>query len=560
MSCPGRIEPLQLPITNVTVSDDERTSYYGIQFLVGNPKRPVALLPSTSGRDIFLKNAADCNGTTDNQCVGANGGVYDPEGSQSFSQFQQSRWNGTRTFETREDTIYFNDDLIFADDGRGHVNRTYGFPMYTNAPDGDPPCLANCLGRPLEPWSPIYPGALGLNIGSSFLDTAVSLKQAPSRSIGIWPGSLSPSSPQPGLLVIGGYDSARVAGNFTSFPYDVDCPTCLNIKSMTFAHNGATHELLGPDEPRRIRLDPYWRDLMVPTSMLDRFKNVTNAYFAHGPGMHWAVDEVPLGQIQVEFEGGYRTVIEPEDFFQRRAYYNEDGQLENALGEDLIWARMDNFTNNFTTSHWTPQWGMPLLTGNYLFLDHEKKEFKLAPAVRGSVEGGPVLEAVCSTEEGRDGGSSTGAIAGGVVGGVAAMALVLLAVWWVWWRRRKGAGGGVSTKGSDGGESEEGLKNGAKMAEISGASERRELDGLPVKSALEMASPEQMNGSIVGQLRRARGRIQTATTGISSLSPESVAGPGVQEMAGTIPEEKFAGIKTEREAVELPAGDVEKKL
>jgi hypothetical protein len=141
------------------------------------------------------------------------------------------------------------------------------------------------------------------------------------------------------------------------------------------------------------------------------------------------------------------------------------------------------------------------------------------------------------------------------------LALVGLAVWWFWWRRRKGwaAAGGLGKKGSDGGESEEGLKDGVKTAELSSASEKGELDGRPVRSSLEMASPEQMNGSIVGKLGRGKGTMNTATTGVSSLSPASAAGPGVQEMAGTIPERQAAEMGAGREAVELPAGDVRRR-
>jgi hypothetical protein len=42
MSCPNGVDPLLLPIVNVTVSQDGRTNAYGIEFLVGTPAQIVA--------------------------------------------------------------------------------------------------------------------------------------------------------------------------------------------------------------------------------------------------------------------------------------------------------------------------------------------------------------------------------------------------------------------------------------------------------------------------------------------------------------------------------------
>lgn len=99
MACPNGIEPMQLPIMNVTVTQDGRTNSRGIELIVGNPEQIVAISPSFSDQDVFVKNAAVCNGTSDNMCIGNNGGVYDSQTSDNFSRSSVARWNGTTTSE-----------------------------------------------------------------------------------------------------------------------------------------------------------------------------------------------------------------------------------------------------------------------------------------------------------------------------------------------------------------------------------------------------------------------------------------------------------------------------
>jgi hypothetical protein len=520
MVCSNGVEPLLLPMTNVSLAQDGLPARYGIEVRIGSPGQVMAMMPSMSDKDVFLKNVNACNDTVDKQCVGYNGGVYDARASESYAQSSATQWNGSETYETEGAFEYFNDLLKPGLDG-----TNYGFPMYTNQPGEDPPCPATCFEREQEPWSPIYQGGLGLSINSTFLNAAVESDQAPSRSVGIWPGSASTaeSPAQAGLVVVGGYDSSRVRENFTRFWYDDDCPTCINIESMTFDYDGQSTSLLDLDEPRRAMLNPFWTNLMVPTSMLTRFMNITDSNFAHGPGMHWARDETPRGNIAVTLEGGYRTVIPPEQFFYQLETYAEDGSIE-PMSDELTWARMDNFTGDDI-----PQWGMPFLTMNYLYVDHDRKEFKLAPAVQGPVsDTSPVIEAICPD---KSGGSSfsTGAIAGSVVGGVLGLVIINVALVWFCGRNKRAARKTPTSPTSSLGAKSVGK---ARTAELSRESEKGELAGTSVAPSAEMASPEQTKGM----------------------------NPGAQEMAGTMPQKRAVELGTGQEAAEMSADQKDSTL
>jgi hypothetical protein len=486
----------------------------------------MAMMPSLSDKDVFLKNVNACNGTVDKQCIGFNGGVYDARASESFAESSAARWNGSETYETQGAFEYFNDLLSIGSDG-----TNFGFPMYTNQPGEHPPCPAACFGIEQEPWSPIYQGGLGLGINSTFLDIAVKRDKAPSRSVGIWPGS-SPSersAAEAGLVVVGGYDSSRVRENFTSFWYDDDCPTCVNIESMTFDYDGASTSLLDIDETRRVMLNPFWNDLMVPTSMLARFMNITDSFYALGPGMHWQTDETPRGSIAVTLEGGYRTVIPPEQFFYQLNTIGEDGSTE-PFNDNLTWAKMDNFTGQDI-----PQWGFPFLTMNYLFVDHDKKELKLAPAVQSPVtETNPMIEPICPEQSANS--ISTGAIAGSVVGGLLGLVIIVLALLWFCgggrqkWAARKSraskASSSASSSGAGGAKSVVGTAH-TTAAELSRDSEKGELAaGTSVAPrASELASPEQIKGVY----------------------------SGAREMPGSIPEKPVVEMGTGREVAEMSA-------
>ena len=271
---------------------------------------------------------------------------------------------------------------------------------------------------------------MGLGANSTFLETAWESDQAPSKAVGMWIAE-SQSEPQNGLVVIGGYDSSRVDGDFTEFEYENLCPACVHVESMTFDWDGGSDSLMDEDAgDLKVLLNPYWHDLLVSNSMFNRFMDLTNGTYTLGLGIHWRTEETPLGNITITMRGGYKTVIPPDIFFRYARGYQEDGSFD-ILGEELLVAAMSNFTGDLM-----PHWGIPFMTMNYLLVDHQNEEFKMAPARQGDIEEDPIIEPVCFTGSG-SGGKNAGAIAGGLVGGLAGLGLIAFAVWWFWRRKRR---------------------------------------------------------------------------------------------------------------------------
>lgn len=382
-----------------------------------------------------------------------------------------------------------------------------------------------------RPCSTVHQGGLGLGANSTFLETAWESDQAPSKAVGMWIGSESQSDPHNGLVVIGGYDSSRIEGDFTEFEYENLCPACVHVESMTFDWEGDSTSLMDEDAgDMKVLLNPYWHDLLVGPSMFKRFMDVTNGTYTLGLGIHWRTEETPLGNITITLRGGYKTVIPPEVFFRFARGYREDGSFE-ILGDELLVASMSNFSDETLMPHW----GIPFMTMNYLLIDHQNEEFKMAAARQGDIEQDPIIEPVCFSDSASGSSSNAGAIAGGLIGGLAGLVLLVFAIWWFWWRQRKGFRP-TATEIPEGQALAPAPANSKdeKPQELSSATEKYELAPSSTfasematpdqmrfspgyKSTMqELASLEQMNGAIYGQLAK-RGTVDSAMTGVSSI-------------------------------------------
>ena len=126
MSCPDGVPPvppLQLPITNNTVTPDGKAVAIGIQLGIGTPQQIFSLKPATSLSDLFLFNIADCGSLANDSCIGPKGGVYDPGASSSYVQTTSQQWNGSRNHNLP--ATYFNDILHY-----GSSEVAWDFPAF----------------------------------------------------------------------------------------------------------------------------------------------------------------------------------------------------------------------------------------------------------------------------------------------------------------------------------------------------------------------------------------------------------------------------------------------
>ena len=118
---------------------------------------------------------------------------------------------------------------------------------------------------------PGFRATLPLGMDSSFLNFLVDSGQASSRTYGLWAGSESETTPQAGLLVVGGYDKSRFTAAPTKFPMFSDCPTCAVLTAITYDAGGTSTTLFaGADDTLTVHLDPFSSDIKLPQAMLDK--------------------------------------------------------------------------------------------------------------------------------------------------------------------------------------------------------------------------------------------------------------------------------------------------
>ncbi|RMZ91830.1 hypothetical protein DV736_g930, partial [Chaetothyriales sp. CBS 134916] len=428
MACANPASPLQLSITNNTVTEDGASSARGIAIGLGNPQQVLSLLPAVADSDLFIFNAADCGPSTNDSCIAEKGGVFNPKKSRTYVVTTESQWNGTQEPALSEGSyIYFNDELRFGSDG-----LSYGFPAFLNQPG--------------------YGSQAGLPLGanSTFVRAVYEAGKAPSQVWGLWPGTRNIYEPVDGLLVIGGYDTSRVNGDWVEFPTYENCATCVVVEELTYTWEGGSTSLLAnSSDSLRIGLEPFAKGLDLPQYMFENFAAASRG--TYDPDLQlltYDINNPPTGNISVTLSNGYQTTMLSQEIFSKPRTYNSEGVY--AIKDDSV---IISVISNDTESGYVASWGMPFLTMNYILMDYDNQQFKMAPAIRGdsSSIGNPVISTICgaalptSSSNSSTNGQSptptptphrnhTGAIVGGVVGGVLGIALILCGLGYVFWR------------------------------------------------------------------------------------------------------------------------------
>lgn len=252
------------------------------------------------------------------------------------------------------------------------------------------------------------------------------------------------------MLVVGGYDTARVNGDWTTFPTFEGCPTCVVVSNMTYEYEGGSTSLMAnSSDYLQVGLEPFTRTIDMPQYMWDKFREVSlGTYDADMGLLTYDVNNPPTGNITVTLSNGYKTKMLTQELFSKPRYYNEEG-VYSIKNDSIIISTVTNTTD----AGYVASWGMPYLTMNYLLMDHEKKQWKMAPAHRNDYgnNGGALISTICGPAiPGPTGNSSAsatptphhhksnvGAIVGGVIGGVLALALIICGIGYFFWRSQK---------------------------------------------------------------------------------------------------------------------------
>lgn len=249
---------------------------------------------------------------------------------------------------------------------------------------------------------------------------------APSKAWGLWAGDRS-LAPADGTLTIGGYEPARVAGEFTTFPLgdwslQQPCPLQVTIRSILYNRPNGTSESL-TSENIIACIEPFQDHLTFTPAVAAKFANVTS-YNSSYPGFTYPTNQAPDGDLAITLENNYTTIIPNSELVTLKRGSDQFGHYAITNSSIVEAEIVDNAQSDPTTAQ--PILGGTYLTFNYLVVDYESGQFQLAPAVQGNQPtGSQPIKAICTqTPASNNSSSKTGAIAGGTVGGVIGLAVI----------------------------------------------------------------------------------------------------------------------------------------
>ncbi|EXJ54702.1 hypothetical protein A1O7_10043 [Cladophialophora yegresii CBS 114405] len=309
-TCANLPGPLYLPITYHQVGVGSVAPAWGVRVEFGDPGQVVSLTPRMSDLTL-VANSGDCASSTDYDCLAWLGGTYDPTFSRTEATQTAAGWNGTLQGADPADFVLYNDVLTIGSNGR----TVPGFPFATDNEAG---------------WAYNISGSLlGLGLNSTFLQAMVDSGVAPSTSYGLWVGTrLNDEDPRDGLLMIGGYDSAR-ANEFHTFDSRDTCTTCIILQDLTWESDAGSFSLLDEEATEfQVILVPAWESLRLPPSVFDAFGNATGGdYDTDLELWTYSAASFPSGSLNFTIKNGYSSSIPAEELFFYPRQYDTDGSL-----------------------------------------------------------------------------------------------------------------------------------------------------------------------------------------------------------------------------------------
>jgi len=244
-----------------------------------------------------------------------------------------------------------------------------------------------------------------------------------------------------GAIVVGGYNSARLAGNFTEFPLQqLDpknaCPLQVTVADVLYSFPNKTTKSLFTDgaSNRMIAcIEPFQQRFTFPEAVLDVFETLTGHDRSFHSGLTYPVAQRPLGDLTVKLDNGYTSTIPNYELVTKLRGSDEYGRY-SIVNDSIVEVGIAfNVINNTNV---VPILGGLFLTMNYLFVDYEMGLFKLAPATQDAQDGSSeMLIAQCKKQAKSK--SNVGVIVGSVIGGIAGLALIAGAIFFYIRSRRR---------------------------------------------------------------------------------------------------------------------------
>lgn len=405
---------------------------------------------------------------------------------------------------------------------------------------------------------------IGLAPDSPFLATLSDQNIAPSRAWGYWAGSVSLLEPRDGLLVIGGYDHARIAKgakftNFTSDPGYLGDMT-VQVTNMTYdAGNGPVSLFKSSSQAFTAILNSASGSNSLPEEVFYKFGNITDANINEGTDvLSWPSSDPPNGNLTITLDDGgdgYKYEVPFYELFLQQRKYNDQGSMV---------VKNESFTFTSTAnakvlSSGVPWLGFSVFQSNYM-VNRGDGTFQLAPVNRSdayqiSYPNGVDIRPICNETAlanagggssgsgggGGGGGSSLsgGAIAGIVIGCIAGVALVAGAVaFWFLRRRRQQRQAQQATSAAGGGASGVDPSGKAELDPQSSVAPATASATGPAAPPVELAHEDAMKVEL--------------PAGSTTLKPkEMVQNPSDTATVSTLPEYS----RQEMEPVEMPANN-----
>lgn len=423
------VQPLSLPIANTTLGDGVVLNR-GVSMRVG--KAILGLRISTLFNTTRVRSSRDCsaeNLTATSECIGTAGSIFDVSKSPTWTTAGPGEWNVSSIDEHNPGA---------------RILRGWDTAKFLSTRD--------LPGFPLEIWSnPTSVNRSGLAFGpdSSVLDFLETAKLIPSQVFGIFFGSRSQLRGVDGSITIGGYDRARVSGEWTNFSMETQylltpCPLQVLIKDIRLDNVEGSFSLLeNYHSAVPACVDPWQNVFTLSKSMYRRFVNLTDAPpTTNKTQIVWPASAEPLlGNLTVTLSNGYTTVVPHHELVSQERGTNAQGAYDVVNASAIsVSISVDNDPN----TELTPILGGVYLSANYLLVDYANRKFSLAPAVVGPpIDGAQDIVTICSNPPvpptPSNGSNKTVTIVGSVLGVVVLLGVVagiVIGKRWPWKRQK----------------------------------------------------------------------------------------------------------------------------
>lgn len=157
--------------------------------------------------------------------------------------------------------------------------------------------------------------------------------------------------------MIGGYDTARVDGEFTTFQSFQNCYTCTQAVELNYTWSGGSTSLFSnTSEVLQVSFDPFERSLPMPQDIFENFMSASGGYYDPSQGLiAYPRANPPLGNLSITLQNGYSTVIPASELFIPPRTYDVNG--EYSISNDSI---LVSHVQNGSNPKYVAEWGSTL--------------------------------------------------------------------------------------------------------------------------------------------------------------------------------------------------------